>query len=333
MAIVLNQADLLSLTTTSGAPMSRASWPRTARGAPLVVVSAETGEGLDEPRSCSPSVRARDAALARLSGGRGRRGGRARCHVRRRAAGGIRREDRRRLAAALEDAAESRPSAGGRGRASPARCACDRLAVRPLGAPPGPTRCGAFVFPRRPTPPCARRSRRRRTSRPLRWRPPRGGSRSCGRGLPEPWPRLVRDAATARDEEVADRLDRAVSSADLHVSRPRWWSVASLVQKALLLAVLAGALWLLVLAVLGYLRVDEVVPLPEAYGILIPTWLLAGARSAGIVPPSSRASRTASAPDGVPGRGRPLAQSARRGSRTELVVAPVEAELDVERRL
>jgi hypothetical protein len=152
-------------------------------------------------------------------------------------------------------------------------------------------------------------------------------------GLPEPWPRLVRDAATARDEEVADRLDRAVSGADLHVSRPRWWSVASLVQKALGLAVLAGGLWLLVLAVLGYLRVDEVVPLPEAYGIPVPTWLLAGGALAGIV-----LAFLARLANGVGARRR--ARAAARSLRArveevgyELVVAPVEAELEVERRL
>ena len=100
--------------------------------------------------------------------------------------------------------------------------------------------------------------------------------------MPEPWPRLVRDAAIARDVEVADRLDRAVAGADLSVSHPRWWSVASFLQKAFALALLAGGLWLFVLAVLGYLRVDEVVPLPEAYGIPIPTWLLVGGTLAGI---------------------------------------------------
>ena len=152
-------------------------------------------------------------------------------------------------------------------------------------------------------------------------------------GLPEPWPRLVREAATARDAEVADRLDRAVSGADLHVSRPRWWSVASFLQKAFALAVLAGGLWLLVLAVLGYLRVDEVVPLPEAYGIPIPTWLLVGGALAGIA--FAFLARLANG-GGARRRARAAARSLRARVEEvgqELVVAPVEAELDVERRL
>jgi hypothetical protein len=105
------------------------------------------------------------------------------------------------------------------------------------------------------------------------------------------------------------------------------------VQKALALALLAGGLWLLVLAALGYLRVDEVVPLPEAYGIPIPTWLLVGGALAGI----ALAVRARLA-NGVGARRR--ARAAARSLRArveevghELVVAPVEAELDVERRL
>jgi hypothetical protein len=152
-------------------------------------------------------------------------------------------------------------------------------------------------------------------------------------GLGDPWPRLVREAATARDAEVADRLDQAVAGADLSVSRPRWWSVASFLQKAFVLALLAGGLWLLVLALLGYVRVDDVVPLPEAYGVPIPTWLLVGGALAGIA--LAFLARLANG-GGARRRSRAAARSLR--SRIEdvgheLVVGPVEAELDVQRRL
>ncbi|HEX5468672.1 MAG TPA: hypothetical protein VFW80_06470, partial [Gaiellaceae bacterium] len=137
----------------------------------------------------------------------------------------------------------------------------------------------------------------------------------------------------ARDEEIADRLDRAVSGADLRVSRPHWWSAAGFLQKALALAVVAGGLWLLVLAVLGWLRVDDAVPLPEAYGVPIPTWLLAGGAVAGLA--FAFLARLA---NGASARRR--ARAAARSLRgrveevgDELVVAPVEAELDVQRRL
>ena len=90
-------------------------------------------------------------------------------------------------------------------------------------------------------------------------------------GLPAPWPRLVRDAATQGEDELPDRLDRAVSGTDLHVGRPRWWRAAAFLQRVFAAATIVGMLWLLALAVLGYLHIDEVVPLPELWDVPIPT--------------------------------------------------------------
>jgi len=338
MAVVLNQADLLSPGDVDAwrADVGRLLAEDGMRGAPLVVVSAETGAGLDELRRLlAERVRAREMAVARLAAdvddaaealGAACDGGRA---------GGIRREDGRRLAAALEDAA-----------GVPAVLRAVESAHRRRGALATGWPFVRWVRRLRPDP--LRRLRLPETPRPAvrtSLPPPtdvqmaqvataaRRLADGGAEGLSEPWPRLVRDAAIARDKEVADRLDRAVSGADLHVSRPRWWSLASLVQKALALAVLAGGLWLLVLAVLGYLRVDELVPLPEAYSIPIPTWLLAGGALAGIA-----LAFLARLANGVGARRR--ARAAARALRArvdevghELVVAPVEAELDVERRL
>jgi GTP-binding protein EngB required for normal cell division len=338
MAVVLNQADLLS-------PRDVDAWRADAvrllaedglRGAPLVVVSAETGEGLDELRRLlAERVREREAAVARLAadvddavealGAACGDGG----------AAGIRREDRRRLAAALEDAAgvpavlravaASHQRRGALATGWPFVRWVRRLRPDPLRRLRLPEAPRPAVRTSLPPPTHVQTAQIATAARRLADR--------AAEGLPEPWPRLVRDAATARDKEVADRLDRAVSGADLHVSRPRWWSVASLVQTALALAVLAGGLWLLVLAVLGYLRVDEVVPLPDAYGIPIPTWLLAGGALAGIA-----LAFLARLANGLGARRR--ARAAARSLRPrveevghELVVAPVEAELDVEQRL
>ena len=337
MAVVLNQADLLSPREVDAwrADAGRLLAEDGVRGAPLLVVSAETGEGLDELRRLlAERVRARDAAVARLAadvddaaeaiGAACGDGG----------AAGIQREDRRRLAAALEEAA-----------GVPAVLRAVEAAHRRRGALA--TGWPFVRWARRLRPDPLRRLRLPETSRPeVRTSLPRptdvqtaqmatAARRLADRaaeGLPEPWPRLVRGAATASDTEVADRLDRAVSGADLHVSRPRWWSVASLLQKAFALALLAGGLWLLVLAVLGYLRVDEVVPLPEAYGIPIPTWLLAGGALAGIV--LAFLARLVNG-GGARRRARAAARSLRARVEEvghELVVAPVEAELDVQRR-
>src|SRR5215211_1680441 len=338
MAVVLNQADLLSPGDVDAwrADVGRLLAEDGVRGTPLLVVSAETGEGLDELRRLlAERVRARDAAVARLAadvddaaealGGACSDEG----------AAGVRSEDRRRLATALEDAA-----------GVPAVLRAVEAAHRRRGALATGWPFVRWVRRLRPDP--LRRLRlpetpsaEARTSLPRPTEVQTAQMATAARrladraadGLPEPWPRLVRDAATARDAEVADRLDRAVSGADLHVSRPRWWSVASLLQKAFALALLAGGLWLLVLAVLGYLRVDEVVPLPEAYGIPIPTWLFAGGALAGIV--LAFLARLANG-GGARRRARGAARSLR--SRVEdvgheLVVAPVEAELDLQRRL
>jgi hypothetical protein len=338
MAVVLNQADLLSSGDVDAwrTDVMRLLAEDGVRGAPLLVVSAETGEGLDELRRLlAERVRGRDAAVTRLAadvddaaealGAACGDGG----------AAGIRGEDRRRLAAALEEAAGvpavlRAVDAAHRRRGTlatgwPFVRWVRRLRPDPLRRLRLPERPRPAVRTSLPPPTDVQTAQMATAARRL--------ADCAAEGLPEPWPRLVRDAAIARDKEVADRLDRAVSGADLHVSRPRWWGVASLVQKALALAVLAGGLWLLVLAVLGYLRVDEVVPLLDAYGIPVPTWLLAGGALAGIA--LAFLARLANGA-GARWRARGAARSLRRRVEEvghELVVAPVEAELDVERRL
>ena len=338
MAVVLNQADLLSPRDVDAwrADVARLLAEDGVRGAPLLVVSAETGEGLDDLRRLlAKRVRARDAAVARLAAdvddavepfaeacGRG-------------SASGVRSEDRRRLTAALEDAA-----------GVPAVLRAVEASHRRRGALA--TGWPFVRWARRLRPDPLKRLRLPETPRPeTRTSLPRptdvqtaqvatAARRLADRaaeGLGDPWPRLVREAATARDAEVADRLDQAVAGADLSVSRPRWWSVASFLQKAFVLALLAGGLWLLVLALLGYVRVDDVVPLPEAYGVPIPTWLLVGGALAGIA--LAFLARLANG-GGARRRSRAAARSLRsriEDVEHELVVGPVEAELDVQRRL
>jgi hypothetical protein len=148
------------------------------------------------------------------------------------------------------------------------------------------------------------------------------------RDLPAPWPRLVRDAAVGAEEQVADRLDRAVAGADLHVGAPRWWKAAGAIQRLLALTVAVGMVWLFALAVLGYLRVDDVVPVPEIRDIPVPTWLLVGGAAAGIA--LALLTRIVNG-FGARRRSRAAARSLRRRIEEvgeELIVAPVERELD-----
>ena len=70
MAIVLNQADLLAPLDIDAwrADVARLLAEDGVRDAPLLVVSAETGQGLDDLRRLlAERVRARDAAVARLA--------------------------------------------------------------------------------------------------------------------------------------------------------------------------------------------------------------------------------------------------------------------------
>jgi hypothetical protein len=147
-------------------------------------------------------------------------------------------------------------------------------------------------------------------------------------GLRAPWPTLVRDAATANEGRVADVLDRAVGGVDLRVTRPRWWSVASVLQRLFAAAVAAGGVWLLVLAILGYLGIEDLIPTPELRGIPVPTALLLGGAAAGIV--LAFLARLANGV-GARRRSRATARALRRQVEEvaqELVVGPVERELE-----
>jgi len=105
---------------------------------------------------------------------------------------------------------------------------------------------------------------------------------TAAEGLPEPWPALVRRAAIPERRALADELDRAVAGADLHVRAPFWWRLVRPLQTLLAAAVAVGVLWLLALFLLDYLRLGDVVPVPEANGVPLPTALLLGGAGAGI---------------------------------------------------
>ena len=151
--------------------------------------------------------------------------------------------------------------------------------------------------------------------------------------LQPPWPALLRDAALRSEDEVADRLDRAIAGVDLRLRPPRWWRLAGVLQTALAAVAAAGALWLVALVGLGFLRLDDVLPDPEVEGFPLPTLLLAVGLLGGLV--------VALAARLINGAG--ARRRARRAARAlnhrveevagELVVAPVEQELAARKRL
>jgi energy-coupling factor transporter ATP-binding protein EcfA2 len=337
MAVVLNQADLL-------APMQVHAWREDMESLlerdgvaklPLVVVSARDGAGIpDLRRLLTDRVAARDAAVAKLAADLDRALGplAAACEGR---AHGVRQDDERRLQDALEEAA---------GVPTVVRAVGDahrRRAALATGWPfvrwlrrfrPDPLR--RLRLPESPQPNV-------RTSMPAPTDVQRAQVASAARrladgateGLPQPWPRLVREAATAAEDRVADKLDRAVAGADLSVSRPGWWRLAGLLQSLLALAVAAGAVWLGALAVFGWLRIEDVVPLPEIEGIPIPTWLVLGGAATGIA-----FAFLARLVNGI-GANRRARRAARSlGERVgavaqDLVLGPAESELDAHGRL
>ena len=193
----------------------------------------------------------------------------------------------------------------------------------------GLTRCVGCDFPRRHNPRCGLPARSRPRCSAHRSRPPRARSPTV---LPRGSPRRGRGSCAtprpSREAELPDRLDRAVSGTDLHVGRPRWWRAAAFLQRVFAAATIVGMLWLLALAVLGYLHIDEVVPLPELWDVPIPTLFLLGGIAAGVV--FAFVFRLVNAASGRR-RGRSAARSLRRQIEEvakELVLGPVEAELE-----
>ena len=99
----------------------------------------------------------------------------------------------------------------------------------------------------------------------------------AGDGLPQAWRDDLRRTVEAREERLADRLDRAVAGAEPTAGRtPLWQRAVGGLQWLLAITALVGGLWLLALVALGYLQLDDVVPLPRVEGFPLPTLLLVG---------------------------------------------------------
>lgn len=105
---------------------------------------------------------------------------------------------------------------------------------------------------------------------------------AAAEGIGGQWTTTVRSAAKEAAARLPDALDQAVAATDLRVDRrPRWWSVVNVVQWVAVIAAAVGGLWLLALAVVGYLRLPEV-PTPEWGSVPVPTLLLLGGLVLGI---------------------------------------------------
>jgi hypothetical protein len=104
-----------------------------------------------------------------------------------------------------------------------------------------------------------------------------------GAELSPPWAEAVRRASVSRLPDLNDALDKAVTTTDLGVSRtPVWWRLVRVVQWVLILVALAGGLWLLGLAAMGYLQLPEP-STPKVRGFPLPTLMLLGGIVAGLL--------------------------------------------------
>jgi GTP-binding protein EngB required for normal cell division len=342
--LALNQADRLSPDAVDRCcrDLSRLLAADGLEGVRVLPVSARTGEGVDAlRRAVAGKVEERTAAVERLAAdvsgaahelARGCGDGKA---------GKIRRADRDRLVAALAEAAgvptvvEAVDRAHRRRGALAAGWPFARWVRRLRADPLRRLRLGDRPAADREAP--APQPTSLPTATPVQRAQVGGATRTLASvaagDLPPRWATLVRDAAIRHEEDLGDRLDRALASADLRMNPPRWWLGARAAQSLLALVALAGAVWLLVLVGLGMLRLDDVLPEPDVAGIPLPTFLLFAGLAAGVL--LALLTRL------VNGAG--ARRRARRASRAlnervaevanELVIAPVDDEIDARERL
>ena len=338
MVVALNQSDVLA---PGALAACRSDLRRLLRedgldGVPVLAVSALADGDLAPLRGAlHERVRARGAALARLAADLERVASALAEGCEERSSGRVPREDRRRLLAALESAAGVPSVVRATALAHRRRGALAtgwpfvrwvrRLRPDPLRRLRLGERPDAGTRTSLPGPSPVQRSQVDAAARTLAAR--------ASDGLPMPWPALARSAATAREDELADRLDRAVAGAELPQRRPLWWQLAGLAQVLLAIVAVAGALWLLGIAVLGYLQLEQAVPLPLVGSFPLPTVMLGGGLLAGLV--LAVLTRLVNG-FGARRRARAAARTLRRAVEAvadELAVEPVERELAAHDRL
>lgn len=111
----------------------------------------------------------------------------------------------------------------------------------------------------------------------------RGVADEASAGLGKPWVESVRAASVAHRAEVGDELDQAIGEVDLGVAKLPWWAgLVRILQWLLILAAVAGALWLASLAAMSFLQLDAPTT-PDVVGIPLPTLLLVGGVVLGVV--------------------------------------------------
>ncbi|MBB1484435.1 50S ribosome-binding GTPase [Tessaracoccus sp. MC1865] len=160
----------------------------------------------------------------------------------------------------------------------------------------------------------------------------RGLANELGDGMPAGWRDAISRAVHTSEATLPDQLDRAVVATDLKVDRtPVWWQLIRALQWVLIVAVVAGALWLTLNVVLSYFGLPKVdiYPVGPDGGLQlpVPTLMVIGGVVAGIVLSGLSGLAISAAAKGAAKRARKALNASVAEVGSEHVVAPAEAEV------
>ncbi len=111
----------------------------------------------------------------------------------------------------------------------------------------------------------------------------RAAADDASKNLGRPWETSVRQASVSELDGLNDRLDRALADTDLGVAKIPWWaSLVRMLQWLLILTAVAGAVWLIVLAVFDYLQMREPTT-PHLGPFPLPAVMLLGGVALGVL--------------------------------------------------
>ncbi|WP_068266645.1 GTPase [Janibacter limosus] len=105
---------------------------------------------------------------------------------------------------------------------------------------------------------------------------------AAGEGLPTRWADAVADAARPESHDLADELDQAVMRTSLRGRKPLWWPIFGLLQVLLALTAVAGLVWLVVIALAGWLQLPDI-PTVDVGPFATPFLLLVGGLLGGLL--------------------------------------------------
>ncbi|MEZ5383391.1 MAG: GTPase [Microthrixaceae bacterium] len=146
-------------------------------------------------------------------------------------------------------------------------------------------------------------------------------------GLPELWRHRVSEVALQRRDELPDALDRAVGSTTMPTERPGWWSAASVAQWLFTAAMAVGVAWLALMGVVAWLGLPDL-PAPSVGVMPWPTLLALGGAAAGLLLAAVVARLASVGGTRRAARARSSLVDATAVVAEQLVVRPVDAELE-----